>query len=204
MIPLPDATSRAVFIGKTGCGKTTLAYRVLGRYENAIVLDIKGEMTGRDWPGFTIFEDFEKLRKADPQITRRIWQPNIYEQTADHYEKFFKWIYERKNTAVYVDEVLAVCRNSHDIPFHYRAILTRGRQRKIACLQATQKPMNVPHEILSQSELFYVFYCKMPRDREKIEDITGIPAERQAALGNYQFFVGTDRDFSLKPYKLKL
>lgn len=201
---LPNSTSRAVFVGKTGCGKTTLAFRIVSRYKHAIVLDVKGEMTSRDWPGFVIFDSFDKLRKADKSITKRIYQPNIHEQDLEHYEKFFSWIYHRKNTCVYIDEVLGICRNYKDIPFYYKGILTRGRQRGIACLQATQTPMDIPHSILSQSELYYVFFCKMPQDRDKIERITGIPAEMQQQLNDYEFLIASDKDFSTKRRKLKL
>ena len=191
-------------MGKTGCGKTTLAFRIVSRYKHAVVLDVKGEMTNRDWPGFVIFDSFDKLRKADKSITKRIYQPNIHEQDLEHYEKFFSWIYYRKNTCVYIDEVLGICRNYKDIPFYYKGILTRGRQRGIACLQATQTPMDIPHSILSQSELYYVFFCKMPQDREKIEKITGIPAETQQRLSDYEFLIASDKDYSTKRRKLKL
>jgi hypothetical protein len=203
-LQFPTENSRAVFVGKTGCGKTTLAYRVVSRYEHAVVLDIKGEMTGKDWSGFTIFSDFDAMRKADKRITKRIYQPDWRQLDQEYYEKFFQWIYERKNTCVYVDEVLGICRHAREIPIYYKAILTRGRQRGIACLQATQTPMDVPHSILSQSELYYVFYCKMPQDREKIEKITGIPAVEQQSLNDFEFLFATDKEFSLQKRKLKL
>lgn len=200
----PGANSRAMFVGKTGCGKTTLAYRIVSRYKHAVVLDIKGEMTEKDWAGFTVFSSFDNLRKADKRITKRIYQPNIFEQNSEYYERFFQWIYERRNTCVYIDEVLGLCRSWSDIPFYYKGILTRGRQRGIACLQATQTPMNIPHALLSQSEIYYVFFCKMPQDREKIEKITGISQDAQASLNDFEFLVATDRDYSLQKRRLKL
>jgi hypothetical protein len=204
-IPMPGATGRAVFVGKTGCGKTTLAYRVVQRYQHAMVLDIKGEMTAKDWPGFQIFDSLEKLVKADTaKVPKRIYQPGPGEMDSEHYEKFFRWIYERKNTAVYIDEVLGLCRNWADMGFYYRAILTRGRQRQIACLQATQTPMDIPREILGQSEFYYVFFTKMPADRKKIEEITGIPRDEQAALNDYEFLVATDREYWLQKRRLNL
>lgn len=201
---IPEATERAVFVGKTGCGKTTLARRILQFYKHVVVLDVKGEMTERSWPGFTIFEEFDQLVKAKDDVTRRIYQPNIYEQEPEAYEKFCRWVYLRKHTCLYVDEVLAICEHARQIPFHYKGILTRGRQRGIACFQATQTPMDVPHSILSQSEYYYVFYCKMPQDRDKLEKVTGIPKEAQTKLNDYEFYIASDRDYSLQKRKLKL
>lgn len=203
-IPFPDATSRAVFVGKTGCGKTTLAYRIVSRYQNVMVLDIKGEMTETDWPGYKIFSSFDNLRKADKRVTKRVYQPSMFEQTSEYYERFFRWIYERKHTCVYIDEVLGLCKNWADIGMYYKGILTRGRQRGIACLQATQTPMDIPRHILGQSEIYYVFFTKMPADREKIEQITGIPRDLQASLNDYEFLVATDRDWSGQKRRLKL
>lgn len=201
---LPGANQRAVFVGKTGCGKTTLAQRILRYYPHVVVLDIKGEMTPGSWPGFSIYQEFDKLIKAGRDDQKRIYQPNIYEQTDEQYENFCKWVYLRKNTCLYVDEVFGLCEHSQSIPFHYKGILTRGRQRGIACLQATQSPMNVPHSILSQSELYYVFFCKMPQDRDKIFKITGIPVDNQKQLQDFEFLLASDRDYSLQRRKLKL
>jgi ABC-type oligopeptide transport system ATPase subunit len=203
--PLPGATQRTVFVGKTGSGKTTLAQRIVSLYENAIVLDVKGEMTQKDWPGFVIFTDFSKLIAADnKKVRKRIYQPRFEELNQESFDRFFRWVYERKNTAVYVDEVLGICGHAREIPKYYKAILTRGRQRGVACLQATQTPMDVPHSILSQSELYYVFYTKMPQDREKIERITGIPVTDQMELNDFEFLTATDKQFSLQKRKLKL
>lgn len=202
--PMPGATGRAVFVGKTGCGKTTLAFRIVQTFQNAMVLDIKGEMTGKDWPGFVIFDSLSDLIRAPKEIRKRIYQPGPGEMTPEYYEKFFQWIYERKNTALYIDEVLGLCKNWSDIGFYYRAILTRGRQRNVACLQATQTPMDIPREILGQSEIYYVFFTKMPADRKKIEDITGIPRDQQAALNDYEFLVATDREWWSQKRRLNL
>ena len=196
-IVLPSADSRAVFVGKTGCGKTTLAERVCAQFDNVCVLDSKGELT---WKGYAICESLQDVfRSPNPKI---IWRPNPHEQNEETYDRYFKWIYERRNTVCYVDEIYAICKNSQHLPFHFKAILTRGRSRNVASFNATQAPTHVPHFILSQAEYYFVFALKLDSHREKIEDITGIPKELIAKLPNYDFYYADDNSYF--PRKLKL
>lgn len=180
--PILKSNSRTVLVGKTGSGKTTLAEKLLSAWRYVIVLDVNGTV---NFKGYKIVTSLEDL--FDCEFAKVIYRPNIYELNFDTYDDFFAFIYDRKNTAVYVDEVFGVCGSSQSIPFYYRAILTRGRGRNIACLSSTQTPVNVPHFILSQAENYFVFTLKMPQDREKIERITGIPQERIESLRKYEF-----------------
>lgn len=202
---IPSSTSRAVFVGKTGCGKTTLAKGILPLYKNVIVLDNKGMMKESDWKGFTVFKDFDSLIKADDKTCpKRIFQPDIFNQSLELFDSFFKWIYHRQNTVVYIDEVYSICESSRQIPFYYKGILTRGRERGIACFSATQRPMDIPNVILSESEFYFVFQLRLDADREKVEKITGIRREYQAELEDFEFFIANDKQFSLQKRKLKI
>lgn len=195
-IVLPSSDSRAVFVGKTGCGKTTLAERICSNFDSVCVLDSKGEL---DWRGYQIFTKLADVIKSKGRI---IWQPNPHEQNIETYEQYFKWIYDRRNTVSYVDEVFAICKNSQTIPFWFKAILTRGRSRNVASFNSTQEPVQIPRSILAQAEYYFVFKMKLDFDREKIESITGIPYNDLKALKIHEFFYADDSDFF--PRKLKL
>jgi hypothetical protein len=198
-IKLPSFNNRAVFVGKTGCGKTTLAERICANHDVVVVLDSKAELF---WQGYDVYADLGKVKSStNPKV---IWQPNPHEQNQETYESFFAWIYDRKNTVCYVDEVLAVCKNSQDIPFSYRAILTRGRSRGIGSFNSTQAPVFVPHWILSQAEYYFVFKMKLEGDREKVEKITGIPRAELNALKNHEFYYADDSDYYPRKIKLRL
>lgn len=198
-IKLPSHDHRAVFVGKTGCGKTTLAERVCGQFINVCVLDSKGDL---DWKGYRVFTELNELFSA--KETRLVWRPNPYEQNEQSYDKYFKWIYDRKHTVCYVDEVLAICKSSQDMPFWFRAILTRGRSRGVASFNSTQAPVYVPHWILSQAEHYFVFRMKLETDREKVEKITGIPRKMLNELSNHQFYYANDSEFFGRKLKLKV
>lgn len=198
-LTLPNFDSRSVFVGKTGCGKTTLAEKICSVFDYCVILDSKGEL---NWKGYEIVKSLSDLKRI--RLGRVIWQPNIYEQNVESYEDFFKWIYDRKNTVVYIDEVLAICKNSQSLPFWYKAILTRGRSRGIGCLNSTQAPVYIPHFILSQSEHFFVFQMRLDSDREKIEKITGIDKNDLERLKNHEFYYADDKTFFPKKLKLRL
>lgn len=198
-ISLPDYNSRAVFVGKTGTGKTTLAERICANFENVVVLDSKAELT---WSGYEICDNLQAVSRA--KNTRVIWQPNPHEQNEETYDAFFKFIYDRKNTVVYIDEVYAICKNSQTMPFWYRAVLTRGRSRGIGTFNSTQAPVYVPHWILSQSEHYFVFKMKLGTDREKVESITGIARDDLDALQNHEFYYASDSSFVDRKLRLKL
>lgn len=197
-IILPSASSRAVFIGKTGCGKTTLAEKICAQYQHVAVLDSKAELK---WNGFQVFDNLSAAKKASGKI---IWQPNPHEQNEETYDEFFKWIYDRKHTVCYVDEVLAICKNTQNIPFWYRALLTRGRSRGVGCFNATQAPVYVPHWILSQSEHYYIFQMRLETDREKVEKITGISRKDLKSLKGHQFYYADDSEYFPKKIKLRI
>jgi len=196
-IVFPSSDNRAVFVGKTGCGKTTLAERVCAHFDNVCVLDSKGELF---WKGYQICTNLnDAIRATTGKI---IWQPNPHEQNVETYERWFKWIYDRRNTVSYVDEVFAICKNSQSIPFWFKAILTRGRSRNVASFNATQEPVQIPRSILAQAEYYFVFKTKLKFDREKIESITGITQAEQLTLKEFEFYYADDADYY--PRKLKL
>lgn len=198
-IRLPNYDSRAVFVGKTGSGKTTLAEKVCAYYNEVVVLDSKGDL---NWKSYKVFENLSDLKKQESG--KFIWRPNPFEQNQETYDEFFKWIYDRKNCVCYIDEVLAICGSAQSIPFWYRAILTRGRSRGIGCFNGTQAPVHIPHWILSQSENYFVFRLRLETDREKIEKITGIDRDKLKQLENYEFYYADDKDYFPRKLKIKL
>lgn len=207
-----------VFIpGRTGSGKTFLAKKYLANYQNVVVLDTKGlvswpEIPDTEWTGeekeilknngknenLSMVFKLKDLETADtPKI---IYRPPWEELEEEYFNAFFQWIYRRKNTIVWVDEVMSVCPNPHKIPEFYKAILTRGRQRKTAVWSLTQRPSGIPQIIMSESTHFFVFDLNLPQDREKLVEVTGA-VELYEKPGKYVFWyyhVETEKAYKAK------
>jgi hypothetical protein len=209
---------RGVLIGKTDCGKTTLANFLINdpnkRY--SVVWNPKGSKGIYEWDhthinNLTELKDNDNTEKRLDWITGRIIEtqrlvytplPILAEDENDQYD-FFYWIYERKYTRLYIDEATSVCYSSSKAPRYLTAVLNRGRERGISTLTATQRPSGVPMNILSESEHYYVFRTLLPQDQDRIKAITGISIEDQLGLKDHEFFY-FNVSRGLFPTKLKL
>lgn len=194
------ATGRGLLVGMTGSGKSTLAKLLLEPYRFVAVIDPKGLL---NWAGYerqTMLKDVVKS-KAE----KIIYAPDAAElRSVEMIDAFFAWVYHRKNTFLYVDEVYAVSYRN-EIPPHYHSILTRGRERGNGLLSASQRPMLIPTVIMSESENWYVFRLNMEGDRRKIEQSIGLDQDAVSSLPKRLFyFVKADEDLQTPPLTLSL
>lgn len=165
-------TSEHVFIpGRTGSGKTFLAESYLNGFDNVVVLDTKGFF---DWKTsekpVPVFENLAELSNFGQG--RAIYRPDFTELNQEFYDSFFQWIYRRKNTIVYIDELMEVCPSPRTYPLYLKGILTRGREMNIGCWMSTQRPKDIPSLCLNQSNHFFIFNLQEEADREKIARAT--------------------------------
>jgi len=196
---MPGPTDRAAFVGQTGSGKTTLAEHVCALRPYVVVLDPKGRI---DWRGYEVHTRLERLTTST--MPRLIYKP-VYDelQDADTMDLFFQWMFRRGNTALYVDEIYAIARG--DVyPFHLGACLTRGREVGVVVYSATQRPARVPQIIFSESEHVYCFKLKLPQDRERMSDITGLDPDSIGALPKHQFYYAPQDGEPAGPLTLRL
>lgn len=201
---LPEATDRALFVGQTGSGKTTLAKALLQSREYVVVHDGKGTL---DWRGYHRVEKLRDLMRLDAKkYPRIIYRPEAAElrdfEATDH---FFRWVYLRRNTLLYVDEAYAVSAYFWGrVPPHYHACITRGRERGVPVWSATQRPSGVPLVILSESESAYIFRLQVRDDRARIESLYGIAEEQIARLTKWRFYHARAGEETKGPLILKL
>lgn len=165
---LGDA-QRLFIAGMTGCGKTTLARELLRGRKHVVVYDWKGNI---HWPGYRRYTTLKECVRAGNagKITKIIYAPNKAElRDPEMHEAFFRWVYERGNCTLYIDEVSSVTTNN-DIPDGYKDCLVRGREQGVETVSSSQRPTGIPQWILSEAERFYVFRLQMAQDREKIAE----------------------------------
>lgn len=176
-----------VFIaGRTGSGKTWAARKYLAGYENVVALDTKGTLT---WP--EAGEDLTLVTRLNdiPEVEtgKIIYRPDWQELEDEYYNRFFRWIYQRRNTIVWIDEVMSICPNPFKIPDYYKACLTRGRELGIGVWSLTQRPSGIPQVIMSEATHYLIFNLTMPQDRVKIVEMTGA-TEIMEMPGKYVFW----------------
>lgn len=161
-----------IFIaGQTGTGKTTLAKALLRARKFVVVLDPKNTFRDAAFGG-TIVRRLKDLPNCpNPHI---IYRPSVRngERTKENLDAFFWWIYDRRNTTVYVDEAALISKDGN-MPDGYLACLVEGRELGISVISASQRPKNIHNSIISESSHYFIFRLNLKTDREKVGDIIG-------------------------------
>lgn len=177
-------TSEHVLIcGATGTGKSALAESYLAGFSHVVKLDTKGEFferrrDGKDiWKGLEEGTDYDVIfRLADidkiktPKI---IYVPDFEEQTNEYYDAFLKWVYERENTVVWIDELMSIADSPKSFPRYLKALMTRGRSKNASVWALTQRPTDIPTIVPANCTHFFCFDLNLPQDREKMAKLTG-------------------------------
>lgn len=200
---MPAVGDRVGIFGQTGSGKTTLARVILQEREHVVILDPKRSI---DWPGYTVLS-YNDLISVDPQKVKRIiYKPTYTEITANKGERiegFFRWIFERENTTLYIDETSMIA-NGDDYPFHYGACIMQGREKGIEVISVSQRPTWIPQIAMSEAEHVYCFKLKLFADRQRIERLTGIEQEKIEELQKKEFLYAPQDGDVIGPLMLQI
>lgn len=194
---VPAKSDRALFVGQTGSGKTTLARVLLEARRYVVVLDAKGTIK---WPGYRLEKNLDRLvKRAEPRLIYRPTMEELVDEST--IDSFFRWIYLRRNTTVYIDETAAITRG--DVyPFHYGACFMRGRELNVEVWSATQRPTRIPQVALSESEHVYAFRLRLPQDRMRVEALTGISQDAISGLTKRNFLYAPQSGEVAGPFTL--
>lgn len=202
----PGRDDRAVLIGKTGCGKTTLARFFVEDSEKpfSVTWNPKGSDAVLGWNQTHVGSLGALYDAADKEERRIVYTPDPFVAEDERNQaEFFYWVYENKNRRLYLDEATAIVYGGVKVPRGLLALINRGRERGVSTMTATQRPSGVPMNILSESEHYYVFKTLLPQDRQRVEAITGITVEDQAGLNDHEFYY-FNLSRGLLPRKLRL
>lgn len=199
-------------VGATGSGKTTLALALLPAYRHVLVLDpihvladrlplMEGEDGERNKDGYVICTTPEELASAGARHTKLLYQPDPTHTEWETWDLVFHWVFDRRDTMVYVDEGLRVLRPNGQAPRWYEACLTAGRQRGIGVITSTQRPSKVDLRVLSEAEHYACFRLRLDQDRERMASLMG--KEVLKAPREHGFWYLNDQK-DMKPILLRL
>ncbi len=164
---------RCIIAGTTGCGKTELAKQILQYSTNIYAIDSKGDF---NLNRAIIIDSPEKIAiKTDGRPV--IYRPNPEFWTVEDYDSVLKWIYQRKNCTLYIDEVLGLAPDTSRFPPYLKAIATRGRSLNISMIACVQRPTSIPIVLISEADVRYCMVLDNEDDRKRMASY--MPAEMQ-------------------------
>lgn len=163
-----------------------------------VIFDSKGFI---DWPEYKLYTNLQDVVAAkEPKL---IYRPGFEElQNEDTVNRFFSFIYERQNTFIYVDETPSIATASSK-PSNFLGLLQRGRERGISVLAGTQRPIDVPKVIFTESKHFYIFRTADDSDRRKISSNIGVEPGIFGLLREQEFLYFNFNDGLSGPYKVE-
>lgn len=189
--------------GMTGTGKSYLCEQYLRGYEYVVKLDTKDETDERKsqgisaWDGLIEDRDFTVVRNLDDlddvDTKKIIYVPDYDEQTLDTFNKFFRWIFERGNTVLWIDELMSIG-TVQSFPKELGRLMQQGRSKNVGVWSCTQRPSGIPSCVPSNCSYFFVFDMALPQDRKKLVETTGMVEMNEMPTGyNFWFYKMGDR-----------
>ena len=205
-------TNKHVLIcGMTGTGKSFLCENYLRNYEYVVKLDTKNETDERyldnrsAWEGLEEGKDFTVVRKLEDLDTvetkKIIYVPDYDEQTIDNFNQFFRWIFERGNTILWIDELMSIG-TATSYPKELGRLLTQARSKNVGVWMCTQRPSGIPLICTANTSYIFAFACALPADRKRLVETSGIPRMVEMPEGyNFWYYKMGERDCTLAVLK---
>lgn len=185
-------------LGATGTGKTVLNKELIRRFILATegfmpvyILDTKCPVSA---PGMSDFKEFFQkdvgIRHTGNKIPKpikpkgknfvQVWTPE--EDILEHYDEYFKSIYQAGSPAVVVvDELSSVSTNRGDITRYHNILMKQGRGLSISSINLSQSPSFIGQSIVRQAMHVFRFRLNDSYDSKKLNGVMGKAVEEEPA-----------------------
>ena len=169
----PAANERAILVGATGTGKTTLGRELLRGYSTILVIDSKCTYGGKEGePGYRMVKTPGGLRWCGKGSKLIQYRPDEDSQSVDDYNEVYRWAYRRGDILIYTDEAFLVHHGSF-APDYLRNCCTCGRELGIGMITGTQRPRGIDLRIMTEAEVFYAFNLRHRDDKRRMAEMMG-------------------------------
>jgi len=160
---------RVLITGSSGTGKSYGAGSFLQAQEQRVlVLDPKrtDSVNRWNWPVVTELEQVEQLGKMRDG-GRLVWRPSwntTPEELFTQVEILCQWAFQTGDMIVYLDEIKQICPSPQKCPPSLRGLAILGREREVGFWGATQRPVGVPVELMSEANHYIIFALNREQD----------------------------------------
>lgn len=174
-----ETDERASIIGATGSGKTVLCKYLLNYAgDRVLVID----------PKHTFQHEGYKVGRKLPILNtdfKTVYRPNRGDD--DKLVKLLSEAYKRGNVRIYVDELATTAQAFPKATRILEDIARTGRERHISLWSATQRPRHVPLSFFTESEVWFVFLLRDPRDRSHVRDVVGVEVMERIPMYHFWY-----------------
>lgn len=209
MYIVPKRNDRAIFIGPTGSGKTTLAHVLLNFYGDVLIVDPKHQWEARkeDLLAHNLHELETALDKAADEHRHVVYivpEEHLLRRNASELDKVADMALQRGDTTLYYDELYFVASGNDfaERAPRYFAAVTTGRSKGVGVWASVQRPRWIPLIALTETDVRATFFLRNAGDRQSVENTMGNDIPWEVLRRNKHSFVMADDMETTIPLKL--
>jgi len=176
------SSDRIFVTGQTGSGKSYFVTKaILPRLRCFVFYDYKRDFSNLPYRKVTTLQEvYDEVRNN--KSFRLVFQP--FDASDDIFDELCRTVYTKGNCTLVIDEVARHSKPAK-ILFWHDTLMRLGRSRNVGIINTTQRPRDIHNNLLSESQIFFVFQLNLSTDKEKLRGVMGDIALN--ALDKFQF-----------------
>jgi len=158
-----------LLLGAMGCGKSTLARRLLQAAPYRLIVDPRAEHAG-DCVCLSLADLVDLCAKGFPADCTVVCR--ALEDEGDYADYLFALLQSLRGVTVFIDEIDEYC-SPHGSRPELRRLVNYQRHFGISLLAAARRAAAVHRDLTALANEYYLFRAVEPRDLAYLEDLVG-------------------------------